>query len=244
MRNPSASAAGTCSTDGQEDARRPCRRPRAAALTRSIATRNAGWSNSRKMPIEYERSLGPTKSTSMPVDGGDLLDGLDRLRRLDLRDAERALARRARSRRDRCRSARRDGRARSRASPAARSAAPTPTPRPASAELTCGHITPSTPRSSARARAPAHVGLDAHQRVHARRRQPSSWPSSCDSSPPPCSRSTSSQSNPASPSDSAASGLPSVRKVPNSVSPAARRAFIAVMRPEVTRTRGLGAPPM
>src|SRR4051812_36576853 len=87
---------------------------------------------------------------------------------------------------------------------------------------------PSTPRSSERAVRPRTSDSTRTSACTPADDAPSSWPSSSDSSPPPCSRSTSSQSKPARPSDSAASGEPSVRKVPNSVSPAARRAFIGV----------------
>jgi len=65
MRNPSASAGRICSTVVRKI---PAVFPAAsaAATTRSIAVRKRGSSNCRKSPIEYERSEGPTNSTSMP----------------------------------------------------------------------------------------------------------------------------------------------------------------------------------
>src|SRR4051812_10540805 len=87
---------------------------------------------------------------------------------------------------------------------------------------------PSTPRSSERAVRPRTSDSTRTSACTPADDAPSSWPSSSDSSPPPCSRATSSQSKPARPSVSAASGEPSVKNVPNSVSPAARRAFIGV----------------
>src|SRR3954453_9698328 len=87
---------------------------------------------------------------------------------------------------------------------------------------------PSTPRSSERAVRPRTSDSTRTSACTPADDAPSSWPSSSDSSPPPCSRSTCSQSKPARPSVSAASGEPSVKNVPNSVSPAARRAFIGV----------------
>ena len=197
MRNPSASAARHLIGRGQEDPGRLARARAAADVTRSIASRNAGCVELAEDAHRVREVARADEQDVDAVDGGDLLDRLDRLGRLDLRDPEHALAR-VRHRVRIGAEARAAVKERD-AAAAARSAARAAHASACSAELICGHITPSTPRSSARAvRARARRTRPAPARARRPRGAPSSCPSSCDSWPPPCSRSTSSQSNPAS----------------------------------------------